>query len=263
MVRSVRRQLEATAPVLPFAAPISVDAGEVAVLVSHGFTASPYSIRDWAMGFADAGYTVRAPRLPGHGTRWQDMNRTTWADWFATIEQAWLELRREHETVFVAGLSMGGGLVLRLAELYPEVAGLILVNPAVTSADPAMRLLPVLSRVLPGYSSIGSDIKRTLPDGTAVDELSYDHTPVKAAYSMWRGWRDVRADLGSIRQPVLYFRSREDHVVDDTNLPMITAGISSGDVTVVWCEDSYHVATMDADAELINAQSVAWVAAHS
>ena len=61
----------------PFAADGTGETGRVGVLVSHGFTGSPFSMRPWAQHLADAGYTVRLPRLPGHGTRWRELNTTS------------------------------------------------------------------------------------------------------------------------------------------------------------------------------------------
>src|SRR3954452_23036284 len=87
--------------------------GRVGVLLSHGFTGSPASMRPWAEHLAAQGYAVSLPRLPGHGTTWQEMNRTTWADWYAEVERAFLALANQVDTVVVGGLSMGGALVLR------------------------------------------------------------------------------------------------------------------------------------------------------
>ena len=95
------------------------------VLLVHGFTSTPASMTPWAEHLAGAGFRVSVPVLPGHGTVWQDLNRTGWQDWYAEVDRAFLELRGHGEPVFVAGLSMGGGLALRLAEERPdEVAGL-------------------------------------------------------------------------------------------------------------------------------------------
>jgi carboxylesterase len=90
-----------------FAQPFHADGGRVGVLFCHGFTGSPWSLREWAQVTADAGYRVSLPRLPGHGTTWQELNVTEWRDWYGEAEQAFLELRAHCDTVFVAGLSMG------------------------------------------------------------------------------------------------------------------------------------------------------------
>jgi carboxylesterase len=80
--------LSTTTEYLPGSEPVSADNGPVGVVLSHGFTGTPASLRPWAEHLAAAGYSVRLPRLPGHGTTWQHMNRTTWDEWFGAVDQA-------------------------------------------------------------------------------------------------------------------------------------------------------------------------------
>ena len=103
-------------PLLPDAEPYAHDGNKIGIIVSHGFTGQPKSVKPWAKHLAAAGFTVRAPRLPGHGTRWQEMNNTVWQDWYAEIERTYRELADKCDQIFVMGLSMGGSLALRLAE---------------------------------------------------------------------------------------------------------------------------------------------------
>ncbi len=112
--------------------PFSHDGNDVGVLLIHGFTGAPGSMRPWADHLAAEGYTVSLPLLPGHGTRWQDANRTTFDDWLAAVTAELRQLTERCRAVVVGGLSMGGTLTLRLAELYPDaMAGIMLVNPSV------------------------------------------------------------------------------------------------------------------------------------
>ena len=99
---------EADMPLLPGAEPYSADGGSTGILLIHGFTSSPKSMKPWGERMAAEGHTVRVPRLPGHGTRWQDMNLTRWEDWYAEADRAFLELQSACDAVFVFGLSMGG-----------------------------------------------------------------------------------------------------------------------------------------------------------
>jgi carboxylesterase len=143
---------------LPGAEPINLSGGPVGALLVHGFTGTTQSMRPWAEHLADAGLTISAPRLPGHGTRWQDLNATSFADWYGEAERAFDDLRGRCETVFVMGLSMGGTLALRLAELRStEVAGLVVVNASLGTKPRDARLLPLASRVLPSFPGIASD----------------------------------------------------------------------------------------------------------
>lgn len=243
---------------LPFSAP--ADPGltggrRIGVLLSHGFTGSPASMRPWGEHLAALGHAVEVPRLPGHGTRWQEMNRTGWADWYGEVERAFEKLVEENDTVVVGGLSMGGSLVLRLAADHPDrVAGVVLVNPGLNMERKDLAVVPLLKWVLPAFPGIGNDIKK--PD---TSEGGYDWTPLKALDEMLHGWKVLRGDLGKVTAPVLYLHSDEDHVVDPSSARIIREQVSSTDFTRVELHDSYHVATLDNDAPLIFDTSVEFI----
>jgi len=142
---------------------------------------------------------------------------------------------------------MGGTLAIRLAEERgPDVAGLVLVNPSLLTKRPDRFLLPVLRWVAPTWQGIASDIKKEGPV-----ELAYDRIPVKAAYQLSRLWLSTRTDLERVNQPILVFRSTEDHVVEPDSSALLRERVSSTDVREVLLEDSYHVATLDNDAPII------------
>lgn len=228
--------------------------GEVSVLLIHGFTASPWSMRRWALYLENAGYRVAVPLLPGHGTTWEDMNTVKWMDWYDCVAKEYEKLAAESKKVFVAGLSMGGGLALRLAEHYEDVAGLMLVNPAVAVTDPRRFILPILQRFIPSLSSIGNDIAKP-----GVIEYSYDRNPLPAAYQMTKMWTDIRSYLDLVTAPLILFRSINDHVVPPLSAKIIFDQISATDVTEYLLERSYHVATIDYEAEDIFANSVKFI----
>ena len=240
-------------PVLPGAEPFQHDGSdEIGMLLCHGFTGSPQSLRPWGEHLAAEGLTVRCPRLPGHGTDWREMNRTRWPDWYGRVADELDELAARCATVLVGGLSMGGALALRLAQQRGgSVAGLVLVNPSVTTLRREMALLPVLSRVVASMPPVGNDIAKP-----GVTELAYDRTPLRAANSLRDLWRTVRADLASVIQPVLLYRSAVDHVVEAVNSQIVLASIGSTDATEIVLPDSYHVATLDNDAPTIFAGSI-------
>ncbi|WP_033293450.1 alpha/beta hydrolase [Amycolatopsis jejuensis] len=233
----------------PFSHPGSSGAG---FLLCHGFTGTPDGLRAWGAHLAAEGFAVRCPLLPGHGTRWQDLNRTTWQDWYGVVREELLALRAECDQVFVGGLSMGGTLTLRLAEEFgADLTGIVLVNPSVMRTGLDTKLLPVLAHVVPSVPAIANDIAKP-----GVTELAYPRTPVRAAASLAKLWKLVRADLAKVTQPVLLLHSRVDHVVEPENSEIVLAGVSSTDVTEVVLENSFHVATQDSDADVIFSRSV-------
>ncbi len=242
---------------LPGAEPIELPGGPVGVLISHGFTGTTQSIRPWAEHLAAAGLTVLAPRLPGHGTSVQDMNTTRWDDWYATVEGAFDDLRGRCETVFAMGLSMGGTLVLRLAEeRADQVAGLVVVNASLATERKDAKLLPLLSKVLPAFPGIANDIKKE-----GGKELAYSKIPLKAAYSLQQAWPVVKRDLPKITCPVLVYRSAIDHVVEPVSGRALLQGCAHAEERVL--HDSYHVATLDNDAPEIFDGSLAFVRTHA
>lgn len=242
-------------PVVPGAEPFSAEGGRVGVLLVHGFTGSPASLRPWGEFLAEHGLTVSCPRLPGHGTRWQDMNLTRWEDWYAEVDRAFDELKRKVDHVFVMGLSMGGTLSLRLAEQHGgEITGLVLVNPSLLTENKIAKLAPALRYLLPSVKGIKNDIKKP-----GQDEIAYDRVPVKAFYSMTQLWALTRADLGKVEAPILLFRSSEDHVVEPSSAAELRDKGGSKDVREVVLDNSYHVATLDNDAPAIFEGSLAFI----
>lgn len=225
---------------------------DIGVLLCHGFTSTPQSMRPWGERLAAEGYSVRCPRLPGHGTDWRECNRTRWPDWYGCLSGALDELARGTSTVFVFGLSMGGTLALRLAEQrVDDVAGLVLVNPSVTTLRREAKLLGVLSKVLGSMPGIANDIAKP-----GEKELAYDRLPLRAAASLAELWRVVRADLGRVRAPVLLLRSAGDHVVEPVNARIVADGVASAQFTETVLANSFHVATLDYDAPAIFQLSV-------
>ena len=240
---------------------------KVGVLLSHGFSGSPSSMRPWADALLEAGHSVSVPRLPGHGTRWEDMNLTRWSDWYGELEAALERLLAHCDRVVIAGMSMGGTLAIRLTEQYgpagpksigDRLVGTMLVNPSLATERKDAVLLPVAQRIVPSFPGIAGDIAKP-----GVAELAYSKLPLRAAYSLRRLWDLTRTDLGRITTPVLLFQSRTDHVVEAVSSEILLEGIASDDVRHIWLEHSYHVATLDYDAEQIFQTSADWIAERS
>ena len=165
---------------LPGSEPYDHAGGPVGVLLCHGFTGSPQSLHAWGEYLAAQGLSVSLPRLPGHGTTWQDLSRTGWLDWYTEVDVAFAALAKRCEQVFVFGLSMGGCLALRLAETHGSaVRGLVLVNPSLAPDTKLFVLAPVLKHVLKSLPGIASDIKKP-----GMAEVGYDRVPVRAAATL-------------------------------------------------------------------------------
>ena len=231
------------------------DGQRVGVLLSHGFTGSPASMVPWGHYLAEQGYAVAVPRLPGHGTTWQEMNRTRWQDWYGEVERAFEKLRANCDQVVVGGLSMGATLALLLAaERQSEVAGIVSVNVSIDNKDPRRFALPLLKRLVPSFPGIADDVKKP-----GVTEGGYDRLPLRAAAELVALYNHLRPQLPRITQPLHVFRSSEDHTADPGSHDLLMKSVSSRDVTERVLENSYHVATLDNDAPVIFEESAEFV----
>jgi carboxylesterase len=159
----------------------------------------------------------------------------------------------------VFGLSMGGCLALRLAEVHGDaVRGLVLVNPSLAPDTRLFLLAPVLKHVLRSLPGIASDIKKP---GTT--ETGYDRVPVRAAATLPKLWNTTVKDLGRVSQPLLVYRSVVDQVVGPASMQALLAGVPKDRVTVRELADSYHVATLDNDAQTIFEGSYKFIQDHA
>ncbi len=242
------------------AAPFAASNGTSGVLLLHGFTGSPSSLRALAEAFADAGFAVELPLLPGHGTSVEELSAFGFDDFAAAADAAYLDLAARCDRTVVCGLSMGGTLACWLAQRHHDLAGLVLVNPLVE--PPADSALELLRGALAGGNdvvpAIGSDIARP-----GVREDAYDATPIAPLLSVLGATTPVSEGLGEICCPVLLLSSRVDHVVPTSSSDLVERRVG-GPVERVILENSYHVATLDHDAEEIEQRAVAfaWKVTH-
>ncbi|WP_102224246.1 alpha/beta hydrolase [Acidimangrovimonas sediminis] len=230
------------------AEPFTFEGDETGVLVIHGFTGSPQSMRYLGEELHSRyGFTVVCPALPGHGTTPEAMAETGYLDWLGAVEAELKALAARKRRVFVTGLSMGGTLTLNLAARFGDTIAAIAPISAAAGPmpDPFIDLMALNPRpdFVPG---IGSDIK-----AEGVTEVAYDRTPViclrEIAALMLMTWNM----LPRITCPTLVIQAEEDHVVPQANEMEIVTRIRADDIRLQRLHHSYHVATLDNDKDLI------------
>jgi len=256
-VASASRTVRMMVEVMAGAEPMSHEGeGGVGVLVLHGFTGNPSSVRIQAQALADAGHHVELPRLPGHGTTVEEMITTGWSDWSGEVLDAYDRLAARCDRVVVAGLSMGGSLTLWVALQRPDTAGIVCVNPATVPQPP--EVLEMLDEMIADGMVIVPGIGSDIADPDAV-EIAYEGTPLQPLVSFQHeGLASITDRFGELAMPLLLITSRQDHVVEPNNSEHLAA-THGGAVEHVWLERSYHVATQDFDRHDIAARMLAFV----
>lgn len=229
--------------------------GHIGIVLVHGFTGSPAAMRSWAEFLNARGYSVRVPLLPGHGTEPADLNEVQWEEWPAKVKAEIAELQKQCTQIFVTGLSMGGGTTLNVAaELGDQLSGIILVNPMIHVRGVSPALAFAISRIVKFGKSVGNDIKRK-----GVTEYSYDKLPYRGIHQLLTMLKLTRAALPSVLLPMQLFHSVDDHTLPVSNTEIIMREIGSSNKSRIELLNSFHVATIDYDSEIIFANSVTFI----
>jgi len=232
--------------------------GKVGVIFVHGYTGSPISLRPWADYFSEKGYSVSVPLLPGHGTRPEDLNLIKWPAWTSKVESEVEWMLEQGMRPFIFGLSMGAGPALHVAITNAsQISGIVLVNPMIHLKLIPHQLAWAISRFHTMRESIGNDIKKP-----GVTEHGYDSLPVVGLYQVLKMLSSVRKRLAEVKTPVMLFHSRDDHTLPVSNTEIIMKKLGSAEKQRIELVNSYHVATLDYDQEIIFENSLIFVEAH-
>ena len=253
----------------PTSAPKGISAGwaaigsgvnkKIGIVLVHGYTGSPSSMRPWAEYLNQQGYTVRVPLLPGHGTKPEDLSEIKWQQWPEKVESELDELRKNCTKIFICGFSMGGGTTLHLATKHSDkITGIILVNPMIHLPFIGTKLAYLLSRIKKYRSSAGDDIKRP-----GVTQGGYDVMSTEGIYQILQMLKYTRANLHKVSVPMQLFHSVYDHTLPVSNTEIVMKGVGSLTKERIELTNSFHVATLDYDAEIIFERSSIFIDRHS
>lgn len=252
----------------PDAEPFFFPAGDRAILCVHGFTGSPYEVRFLGERLAAAGYTVLGIRLPGHRAP-EELEETELEEWRSAVGRAVTELGRApgiRGPIGIAGLSMGGALSLDAAARFGARIGAVSIfGTPVYLAGSLHSLLDTAQRI--GLHRFLRFVPKIAGSDIADEEQRRKNptmmkTPVAAAYQLCRLLELVRAELPSVRQPLLLAHGMRDRTVPPSNLGFIASRVTSREVEVWRYPRSRHLITIDLDREAVAARTIEFFHKH-
>ena len=220
-------------------------------LLLHGFTATTAEVRPMAERLKEQGFTISAPLLPGHDTHPDGLNKVHWQDWVQTVRQAYLELRKSCDQIWLGGESMGALLCLLTAVEFPEVAGLLLFAPALELKIKGSKAAYFLQY-----------FKKYFDKGSSKDNLEwkgYNVFPLKGFVQLMKLQKQVRKQLDKVTQPTLVFISKADKRVSVKTGETIINSISSNKKQLIVLEDSPHTMLLGHDKERIIDKAIEFV----
>ena len=234
---------------------IYVENGNEAVLLLHGLTANPYTLREVADHYIKNGYTVYAPVIKGHGTSVFDLEKTNYLDWRNSAEQAYDKLAKNHSKIYVVGISLGGLLALDLASDH-DVKGVVVVNTPIKLKSELTELLPLIYLVSP-YSIRGLFSLEELPIAT---ELKlYDSLPLKSVAQLVSYVEFIKPKLKNINAKILVVQSAKDDLVEPESATFILNNVNSKNRDLLILKNSTHINIFKEDQELFKQRSLRFI----
>ena len=239
---------------------INLGTGPVGCFLIHGFSGSTYELQGLAGFLAEHGLRVTARLLAGHGTTIAECNRVRAEDWLRETEFYFTEFFLDCESTFVIGLSMGAGLALHLATLFP-VAGVVAMAPALLLKSRRLRwLLPLMA---PFATSISKEHVSARKNVQRHPYYGYDRYPLNGLRAMFKLNNAVRAELPGVTAPTLVTHSRADITAPLENAALVLNAVCSEDKTLVTYDDAGHVLPDGPQKEKVWADILDFITRHS
>jgi carboxylesterase len=241
--------------IIPTADPFffSGDPSKPACLLIHGFTGTPREMRWMGEHLHRQGYTCLGVRLAGHATHPEDMIRSRWTDWAASVEDGYRLLCSVTENIFLAGLSMGGNLSL-LMSTQLRVRGVIAMStPSRLPTDYPIWLIELLSLFVKFRPKTNEPPGSGWFDQAAYREhVSYPQNPVRSAAELKKLILEMNAALPRVTVPVLLIHSKDERYVLPDNIEFIYERlVNASDKTKLYVTGSGHVLPRDASREQV------------
>jgi carboxylesterase len=234
-------------------------------LLIHGFSGTPYETRALGEALQARGHAALGVRLAGHGRSIEELERSTWQDWYRDVAAACTELVADGGPVAVIGVSAGSLLALHLAHERPDdVHGLVLMANAIRLNWPARWAVPLLARIprlrerfryLPKV--VGSDIAD--PEARRVHP-SHRVVPLAGVASLTELQRRVRSECRAVKHPTLVIHGARDRTCPSTNAELLASLLGTRPQRVVILPKSAHIVTVDVEREQVVAEVTRFLA---
>ena len=234
--------------IMPGCEPVFSKGNDTGILLLHGFTGSPYEMKELGERLQGKGYTVSIPLLRGHGTAPADLADCTWYDWFEDTKTALFELRKKCSTVIAAGLSTGASLALHLSAHY-QLEGVAALSPALILKNKFSAIIPYLPIFFPyRYIKSNPDISDAK---VAAEVVKYRKAPLKAVREVIKFYTHLKMDLAEVYTPTLIIQANQDHVLDPRGAQWVYDHISSKEKKRLKLSKSFHVITLDVEKKIV------------
>lgn len=178
-------------------------------LLIHGLLDSPFTLADLGHALSAEDILCKAVLLPGHGTRPDDLMAVAFQDWIETVRYGINQLKKEAEKIYLVGYSTGAALSVYHAMNDPNIAGVILLAPAIRVKAP-VDLVVGFHRLIKWHNR-----NPWIYQEEENDYTKYRSVPFNAVHQV-SSLTDVLSELQQQRPlqcPIFMAMSREDETI--------------------------------------------------
>ncbi len=222
---------------------------DTALLMVHGFTASPSELLPIAHIISNSmGWDVYGPLLPGHGETPQALNKMSWSNWYAALENSMREMRPNYDKIYLVGLSMGALLVLKMGTQELGIKGIVSINAPIFTKSMLLDwgIIEVLKYFIPLWPKKKSDLEDYL---SKQGRFAYSFYPLVAMSSMNELRKQAKKQVRNIKSPVLIVQSQLDENVSLKSAIFLARELGQAQDDIIMLPRSTHIATMDREKE--------------
>jgi carboxylesterase len=235
-----------------------------AVLLLHGFGDTPQTLEYLADHLHGAGFHVHAPVLAGHARTLREFAATTADAWLEGARSAYADLRRDHPSVSIVGVSMGGALATLLAAGPTPPDSLVLIAPYLSVRPRARQIAVAHWLVTPFVRYLPIREEASIRDESERARNRGFGTTTPRLLNELRSIADRAAGvLADVSPPTLMIQSRDDNRIDHGAAAASFEAIGAREKRVVWLEGAGHVITVDIGRERVLELTAEWLLAHA
>jgi esterase/lipase len=214
-----------------------------AVLLIHGFLASPAEMRSLGERLHGEGHHVLGVRLKGHGTSPWDLRSRNWQDWAASVERGYEIIKAFSQRVHIVGFSTGGLLALIQAANHPhkKIISVTSISAPITFKNKNLIFVPLLHHANKLVSWLSSEgLMPFRPNISENPEVNYQHVPIRALYQLQQLIQDISVKKLTIDADVYLYQSDQDPVVEPSSVEKLKALITAKNISVVNLSSEIH-----------------------
>ncbi len=214
-----------------------------AVLLVHGFLASPAEVADYGRTLLAEGHAVLGIRLAGHGTSPWDLKARSWPEWLNSVRRGYRILSAFADQIVVVGFSAGGALSLILAAERPQkLVGVASVSAPLDYRNRNLVFVPLvhglnkLSEWLPSFEGVMPfrENESEHPD------INYRNIPVHGLFQLRSMTANLLGHLPEIEIPTLIMQGDNDPVVEPDSANQIFRKLTTRDKALHWIASDRH-----------------------